>query len=304
MRKLPPVPIAGHSRLVGELLDIHVPLPAYITPTCTLERADQSSFEYLSALTDSCSLFGANPFENSFDKNTKKISVLDRSEWKYVLLRSSEPISVHWVVYASSIVEHGIYLGPIFSPNSLGSSAGLHDRFTNAITWWNEKVITAATISDWARLAQQIESVFLSHADIRRSIQMFHSLSGNNPTYDPLTVLGYFIVIESLLTHKPDPKDPTDSISRQMRSKIRLLGNRMSPKLDHSGFDCDQAKVWSALYSYRSTLAHGGDPDFTKGDLTKLKDQATAVNFLQETCRALLRKAVSEPDLVTDLKSC
>jgi hypothetical protein len=39
------------------------------------------------------------------------------------------------------------------------------------------------------------------------------------PEKSDMRTLGYFGILESLLTHKPDPKDPSDSIGRQIRGK-------------------------------------------------------------------------------------
>ena len=134
---------------------------------------------------------------------------------------------------------------------------------------------------------------------------MFWTLSGNDPTADRLTILGYFTVVESLLTHRPDPKDPTDSITRQIRSKVRLLGNRMVPKLDYGAFkEKDNGNVWSSLYEYRSVLAHGGTPDFSRGKLKQLPSEQAVISFLQMACRRLLRHALLEPLLCADLKDC
>lgn len=70
--------------------------------------------------------------------------------------------------------------------------------------------------------------------------------------------LGYFGILESLLTHKPDPKDLYDSITRQVKNKVALLDHRWSPRLDYSAFKAvKEDTVWSKMYAYRSALAHG-----------------------------------------------
>ncbi len=43
------------------------------------------------------------------------------------------------------------------------------------------------------------------------------------PHFSPLRFLGYFAMLESLLTHAPNPSDPYDSITRQVQKRRALL---------------------------------------------------------------------------------
>jgi hypothetical protein len=116
--------------------------------------------------------------------------------------------------------------------------------------------------------------------------------------------LGYFSVLESLLVHKPDPKDPTDSITRQVKKKITLLDNRWRPKLDYSIFgNPNPEAIWGKMYDLRSAIAHGDTPDFKK-DLKTIKDRTNALSLLIRTVRAIARHALLEPQLVADLREC
>jgi hypothetical protein len=123
------------------------------------------------------------------------------------------------------------------------------------------------------------------------------------PSDSPLLFLGYFAILESLLTHQPRPTDTIDSITRQVRRKIILLDNRWKPRIDYSPFPKSSPdKVWSVMYSYRSCLAHGGNPDFEK-ELHLLVDSDSALGLLQ-TVKAILRQALVEPQLILDLRNC
>jgi hypothetical protein len=124
------------------------------------------------------------------------------------------------------------------------------------------------------------------------------------PYDSPLLFLGYFAILESLLTHQPRPTDTIDSITRQVKRKIVLLDNRWQPRIDYSPLPkSTPERVWSVMYSYRSCLAHGGDPDFKK-DLQLLVDSDSALRILRQTVRAVLRQALVEPQLILDLRSC
>ena len=57
------------------------------------------------------------------------------------------------------------------------------------------------------------------------------------------------------------------------------------------------------MYGYRSLIAHGGEPDFT-GKLSLLKDEETALKLIKETAKAVIRQALSEPQLLLDLRDC
>jgi hypothetical protein len=58
------------------------------------------------------------------------------------------------------------------------------------------------------------------------------------------------------------------------------------------------------MNDYRSVVAHGGIPDFTGGELAALKSPDQALKLLKETTKALIRHALSEPQLIVDLRDC
>jgi hypothetical protein len=121
------------------------------------------------------------------------------------------------------------------------------------------------------------------------------------PRCNGLHMLGLFAVLESLLTH--DAKGAYDSLTHQIRSKMVLLGKRLTKPLDYGVFGpADPATIWWKLYQVRSCIAHGGRLNFSK--LQVLKDERTAEAFLLTATKALLRHALKEPELVLDLRAC
>jgi len=124
------------------------------------------------------------------------------------------------------------------------------------------------------------------------------------PYYSPMRFLGYFAILESLLTHQPKDTDTIDSITRQVKRKIALLDNRWQPRIDYERFQNTKPDtVWSKMYAYRSCLAHGSEPDFAS-DLQVLKDHNTALELLKQTVKAIIRQALLEPQLILDLREC
>jgi hypothetical protein len=124
------------------------------------------------------------------------------------------------------------------------------------------------------------------------------------PKSSPLHFLGYFAILESVMTHNPE-LHPYDSISRQVRKKLILLDHIWSDKIDYSPFSGAKPEtVWQTMYSYRSLIAHGLEPDFTKKPLSLLKNAETALKLIKETAKAVIRQALAEPQFLLDLKEC
>ena len=124
------------------------------------------------------------------------------------------------------------------------------------------------------------------------------------PPRSSLRFLGYFGILESLLIHKPNPEDPYDSITRQVKKKLALLNSRFSTPIDYKGFgNMKTEKIWETMYSYRSNLAHGNSPDFQKG-LKPLGSPDRALALLNKTVKAVIRQALIEPQLIDDLREC
>jgi hypothetical protein len=124
------------------------------------------------------------------------------------------------------------------------------------------------------------------------------------PHSSPLRFLGYFAVLESLLTHAPKPSDPYDSITRQVKKKLALLDHRWPRAVDYSPFaGAAPDTIWSKMYTYRSLVAHGAAPEFT-GELAALGNHEAALKLIKETAKAVIRQALTEPQLLLDLREC
>lgn len=120
----------------------------------------------------------------------------------------------------------------------------------------------------------------------------------------PLRFLGYFALLESVLTHAPKPEDRYNSITRQVKKKLSLLNARFTRKIDYRPFDgADPEKIWGKMYEYRSAIAHGGNADFS-GDLKLLKGPFEALALARETVKAVIRQALIEPQRLLDLREC
>jgi hypothetical protein len=163
--------------------------------------------------------------------------------------------------------------------------------------------VTSAVAENIAFLHDKVQSCDQKLVNLKRLTEQLMELDAL-PSDSPLLFLGYFAILESLLTHQPSPKDTIDSITRQVKRKIILLNNRWQPRIDYSPFPKSTPdKFWTTMYSYRSCLAHGSDPDFKKS-LQLLVDGDSALKLLKQTVRGVLRQALTEPQLIVDLRDC
>ena len=147
--------------------------------------------------------------------------------------------------------------------------------------------------------------LLVDYPEIWRGIRMLDALDFL-PDNSDFIVLGLFAIIEMLITHNPKLEDKGDSITHQMKTKIPLLAKRFEEPLNYEVFSANPSpdKIWAQLYGYRSSIAHGGSPDFGSKDYRHLKDRDVAIEFLKKTVKALLRHALKEPQLYRDLKEC
>jgi hypothetical protein len=121
------------------------------------------------------------------------------------------------------------------------------------------------------------------------------------PHFSPLQILGYFAILESVLTHQPSPDDRYDSLTRQITNKLALLNNRWNPAFDYTPLGgTSHEKIWPLMYAYRSAIAHGVKLDFTK-KLALLKNADVANALVIDAVKKTIRQAYVEPRLVKDL---
>lgn len=148
-------------------------------------------------------------------------------------------------------------------------------------------------------------------SEISQILFMFTSLD-NLPDSSQFKFLGYFAVIEGLLSHAPQNSDRMDSIQRQLIRNITLLNNRLK-KIDreiqfsHFG-ETKPENVLVKLYAYRSAIAHGSNLEDPLNNINKIRpgskktDHLWVHDWLRIMTKKLLLEAVIEPELVSDLK--
>ncbi|MBW6417306.1 HEPN domain-containing protein [Celeribacter sp. PS-C1] len=236
-------------------------------------------------------------------------------EWRYCVVRpsSNATLQTHMVTEALRIsnaeltVEHwGMEMG---SFRGFRSSSSVPYPTFKLVDFDNRpKSIDFSELKECLDLRASLdEGRFRS---ISLALERFLSL-GRLPRSD-MKVLGYFSIIEGLLSHSPKSSESADSISRQLKRNLILIENRLpaSEPIGLIGKDGTQpSKFISNMYSYRSDLAHGNSSTTTENALAKSlgiekgPDRETGIDsFLRTLVRRILKQSLREPQLITDLK--
>jgi hypothetical protein len=314
-------PTSKSFAFVANLLDVDCELPFEIVPGHSFNRATAEQREAIRAFINRFRMETVTPSIYEREPiHTGQIIRLDESKWRYFVCEfmGSNEVMVD-IEQAAALTHAGLLFTPTFTCTSVrdpADSAKVRSVPTGVLTYPHLSIevfgdfnafrlqLQKLASSDFKELQEtyrEMVAIRDAHPGIIRACAMFQHLS-IAPSHSSLSVLGYFAVIESLLTH--DPRGEYDSIGHQIKSKIRLLSNRFQTPMDYTSFGgADPAKIWSKLYHFRSRLAHGSQISFA-GDLQILKDPDHVEDFLRIATRRILRHALREPALYADLQQC
>lgn len=267
--------------------------------------------------TNSLHMRNINPWESEgvqIDQGVEIRRIADPSKHQYWIVQ-------HWRRLFDQQLEHALELAdPGLTPlmaltRPHANASGSVDAHA-ILNWLDENLVAekrdvgskelAGIERAWQLLIDFKAEDDASYYFVKKALQDFSDLK-RVPVNMPIYVVGLFSIIEMLLTTQQE-KTTENSLSHQLREKLALFGNRFAEPLvltEHlpqtSGMDFK--KVVSRLYSYRSKVAHGSEPDF-KGELQVLEGHKTVCRFLRVVVRKLILQAVYEPALFRDLKSC
>ena len=315
-------PMKGGFYFIATVLDARATLPVSLTDTVKLERATPEQVAAIKEELDRPSRFGAVSvewYETSWSAKPgerPEVTHYDRTllapeAYRYfVLTFSGYNSEAHDVLTVAQVVEpfmgahinfltdeafgRGKLLG--WGGDTIGGSAFyLPGAHTCALLQDSNIAQLREAFSKYKALDKQ------RHEGILRAFGYYQNL-WRLSRLNELPILGLFAVIEMLLTHNPNDKEIGDSLTHQIKTKMRLLEPRFSVQLDYTNFASrNPDSVWGALYAYRSSIAHGNHVAF-EGRLNLLVDREHAFSFLVSATRALLLHSLSEPDLVNSLK--
>ncbi len=215
---------------------------------------------------------------------------------------------------ATNLLKNDLDFGFHFVYHNEGENAGIISGHSNISSFFESHesmfgntgngalVLDAVELSVVKGYVEAIKSTEQAHLQIHTAVKDFTQLK-SLPRKSNLVVLGYFAIIESLVTH--DPKDDFDSLNHQISTKMSLLSKKFERQLDYKGCfgETSHEQAWKKLYGYRSALAHGTPVDF-KTKFQILKNQFNANAFLKEAVKLTLLFAMEQPEFLADLKKC
>jgi hypothetical protein len=233
--------------------------------------------------------------------------LLPQSEWRYFVIVFSEPGQTHFgLERAFDLSRLELEMG--FTNVNRGGVLWFPSRLFHVLNNASDKKpffvdVCAGDVTEMQMIYLDLQRHDHNLVDVQNLAGQLADLKAL-PHHSPLRFLGYFAILESLITHNPQPADPYDSITRQVKKKLALLNRRFRWKIDYTPFGTVPAEtVWSKMYAYRSSVAHGATPRFT-GELAALGNHETALALIKETVKAVLRQALTEPQLLSDLREC
>jgi hypothetical protein len=302
------------SRLVGcDALEI--------VPGRILRRANEEEIKFIREVIESLfgKYFSGGLWETRRPKSGQGRFVrLPVKQWRYFVIEfGGGNQEVEFLEKALSVAPCGLEVGFILSVatlNSIELPVCLYNpprlfqslsAMSNATGSANgtAKTLTKSDGEQVRKIYSKLATHDNSILDLDKVFKLVFELK-DLPRFSPLQILGYFAVLESILTHAPSPDDRYDSITRQIKQKLALLNKRWKPPLDYSAFPTlAHDKVWSKMYAYRSAIAHGLTPNFA-GELSALRKAENANLLISEAVKKTIYQALEEPQLLADLQDC
>jgi hypothetical protein len=234
---------------------------------------------------------------------------LPEEEWRYNVVsylgRNGQSQQIADLEMVSNVSEVSLELPISYFSMGHGGNAHRAAHYLSQAPSILSRHVTEEMLCDVSAAYREFLVVREEYPEIARALRLLDALKGL-PHGSEFEVLGLFAIVEMLITHNPKLEDSGDSLTHQMRGKLPLLSKRFRRPLDYTCFgeNVQDDKIWARLYGFRSVVAHGGEPDFTRGDMALLKSRGDAVSFVRGAVRALVRHSFKEPQLYRDLKDC
>ena len=286
-----------------------------IAPGCTLRKAHNAEIEYIKKfLKENGTHYGTGIWEDK-PVASGKIPKLPKKLWRYFVIEfeNDDPnldlLEAALTVAPSSLdigfAKIKVNVGGVKRPACLYHAPSLYQSLSAlylANTGRDKLLLSVGNaegsqINDVFRLMAEHDHGTLELTRVGELLRDLKDL----PHFSPLQILGYFAILESVLTHQPRPDDRYDSLTRQITNKLALLKGRWKPAFDYGLLSgARHEKIWSQMYAYRSAIAHGNELDF-KEKLAVLKSADVANALIADAVKKTIRQAYVEPRLVKDL---
>lgn len=298
----------------------HGALPVEVRPGLALDKAAQDEREAIAGLLNE--LGGLVKWGNLFRHEPIAREVRDSPAWNrklwpretyWVLRMTADAQPVQRICEASQLCDCELELGSLFPPPG---------TFIPRVTFPSSFYYYAEV--QWRGDAQQLDiddlrsvnSLHLRLSEFRtadqsdtarrsvvRLFDKFITVSAGK-RYGDVPLLGYFALIEGLITHNPRSRS-RDSITHQLSTKMPLLMKRFSRPLALGDFveEDDPGKLWAMLYKLRSRIVHG-EEGFSAIKDRQLRDMNSVFRLVRESLKRLFVLSLHEPEFLFDLKAC
>lgn len=307
-------------------IDVKGDLPLQIIPDHTFRKAHKNEIEEIEKVLSISQPPATNinreryrsiiRSEESEGRTSYNFEKLSESDWKYwVIAFNGWNEKLHEIEKCALLLEPDLDFGfqilyeyeyqtgevaaHTYMPINLVEKYTSHE---NSMT--NAKEISTNELKKISKFYELTCNLKPEYSYINHALENFLSIR-RIPERSELLVVGYFSIIEALITHAPRLTETLDSIGHQIRNKQVLLRKKFSRKIANDLYfkDASELKIWQKLYSYRSCLAHGNIPDFSK-EFQILVDNRSILAFLKENIKELFKIALNDPEFMTDFKKC
>ena len=322
-----------HTMAFAHLVNVaavSVPLPCEVIPGHRLVRASDAQATLLrDHLLRHRYLPWGEPHElpiapYEVDRIDDSLTPLTRDRWKYFVIEcEGYNTGLNALERAEDILAARVFeMGFVFSVSPTITSSGFGIRpLPEQFPWERsalELTVTESHIADLRRVHELLTAHDHGLLDLRNVQRELYELRMVD-SRARIRFLAYFSVLESLLTHKPKADDRYDSITRQIKKKLRLIAHRSSLGESYTTYfgrppEAEapwHEKLWGWMYEYRSLMAHGdslpvtrGGTEAITGPLAALKSHQNALGFLVRTVSTVIQFGLAEPQLLRDLHEC
>ncbi len=296
-----------------------------------LKRPNRTQLSYIKKFIDDYTkvvFFKINRFETRHTANKEggyNFDRVDKKDWNYWVIEHSKgqmernfPLVLGLSRLDLTVLFEGVYFGAK-TMEKQSHLPGIMGRQLSVINFFHdtrifpiiEKEITEQDKQELKNINSSLttfESIKKNYDFIDKALEDFLKLKDVSEQ-SPFKILGYFSILELLLTTYREKGTNDTSLNSQLQKKINLLNNQLENKIDFTIYfkgpnTITIEKIIEKLYRYRNNIAHGNKSDF-EDDLQILKGKKeNIIDFLHLVVKRLLLKAIKEPQLIKDLKEC
>lgn len=313
---------------LGDLLDMDGQKTVQLFDDYKLKRANKTQIWYIKNYIDAYTKilsFNINRYEYDAKPNKKggyNYYPLEETDWNYWIVEHSKsqmdknfPTVLGLSKLDLTVLFEGVYSG--LRTTTGKEDAGIMGRALTTVNFFHDtrlhKITKKKISNDDKKELKQIHSLITDFDNRRNEYEFIDKALGDFlrlwdiSEQSPFKVLGYFSILELLLTTYRQRTSNDSSISFQLQKKINLLNNQFDTKIDITKYFKGPKTntietIIGKLYKYRNDIAHGNKSDF-ESELQILKGKRNKIlDFLRMLLKKVLIQAISEPQLVKDLK--